>query len=133
MDNKSTIEIVTELDIVTARRLGRNKAREIGFDTVDQARITTVISELAKNIFLYAHIGKVVIEVLEYNGKKGIGVKAIDKGPGIKEVRKVLEDRYLAPDSVGAGLPAVKRLVDYFDIQSEVGMGTTVEIKKWLR
>ncbi|SOC18534.1 serine/threonine-protein kinase RsbT [Ureibacillus xyleni] len=133
MDCKSTVEIVTELDIVAARRLGRDKAKAIGFTTVDQARITAAISELAKNIFLYAHVGKIIIERLESNDKKGIGITAIDKGPGIIEVRKVLEDRYLSPDSVGAGLPAVKRLVDSIDIQSEVGLGTKIKIVKWLK
>ncbi|MCP1146265.1 anti-sigma regulatory factor [Lysinibacillus endophyticus] len=132
MDSKSTVEIITELDIVAARRLGRDKAREIGFNKVDQARITTAISELAKNIFLYAHVGKIVIEKIEVNEKTGIGITAIDRGPGIQEVRKVLEDRYRTPDSVGAGLPAVKRLVDSINIQSKIGLGTKIKVVKWL-
>ena len=132
MDSKSTVEIVTELDIVAARRLGRDKAKEIGFNTVDQARITTAISELARNIYLYAHVGKIVIEKLENNEKRGIEITAVDRGPGIQEVRKVLEDRYRTPENIGAGLPAVKRLVDSIDIQSKVGLGTKIKVIKWL-
>ena len=68
MGKKSTVKIVTEWDIVAARQLGRNKAKAIGFSAVDQARITTAISELARNIFLYAREGEITIERIEENG-----------------------------------------------------------------
>lgn len=125
------VEIVTELDIVTARKLGRDEAKEIGFNNVDQSRITTAIGELAKNILLYARVGKIVIEEIEEGGIKGIAITSIDKGQGISEVHKVLEDDY-SSSNTGAGLPAVKRLVDSIDIQSEMGKGTTVKVVKWL-
>ncbi|MDI7743935.1 anti-sigma regulatory factor [Lysinibacillus fusiformis] len=132
MREARTVEIVTELDIVTARKLGRDEAKEIGFNDVDQSRITTAIGELAKNILLYARVGKIVIEDIEGVSMKGIAVSSIDKGQGIAEVHKVLEDDYSSA-STGAGLPAVKRLVDSIDIQSEVGKGTTVKVVKWLK
>lgn len=132
MREAKTVEIVTELDIVTARKLGRDEAKEIGFNDVDQSRITTAIGELAKNILLYARVGKIVIEEIKEDDSKGIAISSIDKGQGIPEVHKVLEDDYSSATSTGAGLPAVKRLVDSIDIQSVVGKGTTVKVVKWL-
>ena len=132
MSGKSTIDIITEWDIVSARQIGRNVAREIGFGTVDQARITTVISELARNIYLYARAGEIVIERLEAGEKTGILITATDKGPGIDDVRKVMEDEYSTSGGLGAGLPGVRRLMDRIEIQSATGKGTTVKVEKWL-
>ncbi|MDN4495479.1 anti-sigma regulatory factor [Ureibacillus aquaedulcis] len=131
MRDARIIEIVTELDIVTARKLGRDEAKEIGFNDVDQSRITTAIGELANNILLYARAGKIVIEEIEENGSKGIAISSIDKGEGMKEIHRVLEDDYSSANT-GAGLLAVKRLVDSIDIQSKIGKGTTVKVVKWL-
>lgn len=132
MREKSTIEIITEWDIVAARQLGRNEAKAIGFDTVDQARITTAISELARNIYFYARSGEITIKKIEKEGKIGIVVIACDKGPGIDNVRNVMEDSYATSGGLGAGLPGVKRLMDTIDIQTEVGKGTIIRVEKWL-
>lgn len=133
MTSKSSVEIITEWDIVAARQLGRNEAKALGFGTVDQARITTAISELARNIYLYASIGVIEIERVEADTEKKIVVVAIDQGPGIKDVRKVMEDGYSTSGGLGAGLPGVKRLMDSLDIQSVIGEGTTIRAEKWLR
>lgn len=133
MSKKSSVEIVTEWDIVAVRQLGRNEAKEIGFGTVDQARITTAISELARNIYLYAKIGEIEIEQIERDGQKGISVVAKDQGPGIQDVRKVMEDGYSTSGGLGAGLPGVKRLMDTVKIDSIVGKGTIIRAEKWLR
>lgn len=132
MDIKATVEIVTEWDIVAVRQLGRNEAKAIGFDAVDQARITTAISELARNIYLYARDGEVTIERISKGGKVGIRIAAVDKGPGVNNLKKVMEDGYSTSGGLGAGLPGVKRLMDTMDIQSTVGKGTTVIIEKWI-
>lgn len=132
MIEKSTIDIITEWDIVAARQIGRNIAKEIGFGTVDQARITTAISELARNIYLYARAGEIVIAQIEEEEKKGISITATDKGPGIDDVRKVMEDGYSTSGGLGAGLPGVKRLMDHIEIQSLMGKGTIVKVEKWL-
>lgn len=132
MNGKSTVEIVTEWDIVAARQLGRNEAKQIGFGTVDQARITTAISELARNIYLYTKAGEITIERCEEDHKVGIRITAIDKGPGIENIRKVMEDGYSTSGSLGAGLPGVKRLMDDMEIQSVVGKGTMIKVEKWL-
>ncbi|MER2115845.1 anti-sigma regulatory factor [Solibacillus isronensis] len=133
MNTKSTVEIVTEWDIVAARQLGRNEAKAIGFGAVDQARITTAISELARNIYLYARAGEVTIERISNEEKVGLRIIAADKGPGISNLKKVMEDGYSTSGGLGAGLPGVKRLMDTMDIQSTVGNGTTIVIEKWVK
>lgn len=133
MDFQSCVNIKKEWDIVGARQLGRDIARKIGFGTVDQARIATAISELARNIYLYAGTGKICFETIEEMNHKGITILAIDSGPGIKELSLVMEDGYTTSGGLGAGLPGVKRLMDEFDIQSEEGKGTEIKVIKWLR
>lgn len=133
MDGKSTINIFTELDIVAARQQGREEAKDIGFNTVDQARIATVISELARNIYLYARAGSIIIERIESDGVQGIAITSIDKGPGIKNVQQVMEEGYSTSGGIGAGLPGVRRLMDTMEIQSEEDKGTTIRVTKLAR
>lgn len=133
MSIESSVDIITEWDIVAARQLGRNEAKEIGFGTVDQARITTAISELARNIYLYAGKGKITIERIMDGTMKGLIIIAADQGPGIPDLRKVMEDGYTTSGGLGAGMPGVKRLMDDFKVETEVGKGTTITATKWLR
>ncbi len=133
MGIQSCVKIINEWDIVAARQLGRNVAKELGFGTVDQARITTAISELARNIYLYAGQGQICIEKLYESGKAGLKVVAIDNGPGIKDIRQVMEDGYSTSGGLGAGLPGVKRLMDEFRINSTPGNGTEITATKWVR
>ncbi|MFC7684948.1 anti-sigma regulatory factor [Ureibacillus sp. GCM10028918] len=133
MDYQSSIKIVSESDIVKARQLGRNIAKKLGFGTVDQTRITTVISELARNIYLYAGTGEIHIELVSALGKQGLKVMAQDHGPGIQDIRRAIEDGYSTSGGLGAGLPGVKRLMDEFDLTTTIGKGTTVVVVKWLR
>jgi len=130
---KSSINIKYEWDIVEARQLGRDIARGLGFGTVDQARITTAISELARNIYLYAGQGKMCFEVIENVNQKGICLIALDEGPGIKDISLVMQDGFTTSGGLGTGLPGVKRLMDEFDVKSEVGKGTKIETIKWVR
>lgn len=133
MNLRSSVDIITEWDIVAARQLGRNEAKDVGFGTVDQARITTAISELARNIYLYAGKGKIEIRQITDSNLKGLLVIASDKGPGIVDVRKVMEDGYTTSGGLGAGLPGVKRLMDDFRIETVIGEGTTISASKLLR
>ncbi|MEK3955017.1 serine/threonine-protein kinase RsbT [Psychrobacillus psychrotolerans] len=133
MNLRSSVDIITEWDIVAARQLGRNEAKDVGFGTVDQARITTAISELARNIYLYAGKGKIEIRQITDGNLKGLLVIASDKGPGIADVRKVMEDGYTTSGGLGAGLPGVKRLMDDFKIETVLGEGTTISASKLLR
>ncbi|MFD1038361.1 anti-sigma regulatory factor [Virgibacillus byunsanensis] len=131
---QSCIKIQKEWDIVAARQLGREIAKSVGFGTVDQARIATAISEIARNIYLYAASGQVCFEEVVSNiGKKGICMIAIDSGPGIKDISLVMQDGYTTSGGLGAGLPGVKRLMDEFDIKSEEEKGTKIKAVKWLR
>jgi serine/threonine-protein kinase RsbT len=132
MESESCVKIKTELDIVAARQLGRNVAKELGFGIVDQARITTAISELARNIYLYAGQGEIEIERIDKFGKCGLKVIAADNGPGIQDIRRAMEDGFSTSRGLGAGLPGVKRLMDEFDIHSSIGEGTSIQVVKWL-
>lgn len=136
MTFQSCVKIINEWDIVAARQLGRKISKEIGFRTVDQARITTAISELARNIFLYAGRGEICIEKVNESGKQGMIIVAKDKGPGIVDIRKVMQDGYTTSGGLGAGLPGVKRLMDSFDIESSIegdSKGTVITTTKWVR
>ena len=135
MSLNSCVFIKKEWDIVGARQLGRDIAKEVGFGSVDQARIATAISELARNIYLYANNGegKVCFEVIDNIERKGVCMIATDTGPGIKNISQVMEDGYTTSGGLGAGLPGVKRLMDEFDIESEEGEGTEIRAIKWLR
>lgn len=133
MEYRSSVDIYTEWDIVAARQLGRNEAKRIGFGTVDQARITTAISELARNIYLYAGKGRIEIASVYKNQNEGISIIASDEGPGIADIRKVMDDGFTTSGGLGAGMPGVKRLMDEFTITTKEGVGTTVTAIKWIR
>lgn len=128
------IPVKTDLDIVSARVEGRNLAKELGFGTIDQARIATAISELARNIVLYAPEGKVTVRpVVSDNGERGIEVICEDNGPGIANVELVMQDGYSTSSGLGMGLPGTKRLMDEFDIETKLNVGTKVTVRKWLK
>ncbi|HET7626918.1 MAG TPA: anti-sigma regulatory factor [Bacillales bacterium] len=132
-ETRSCVEVRTEWDIVDARQLGRTVAKQLGFGNVDQARITTAISELSRNIYLYAPSGKVCVEQVSDKGKIGLKVTATDNGPGIPDIRKAMEDGFTTSGGLGAGLPGVKRLMDEFTIHSVEKQGTEIVAIKWLR
>ncbi|OIJ14581.1 ATP-binding protein [Anaerobacillus arseniciselenatis] len=131
--SQTCVEVRSEWSIVAARQAGRTIAKEVGFGSVDQARITTAISELARNIYLYAKVGEICIEKVVEANKVGVKVSASDNGPGIKDLRRVMEDGYTTSGGLGAGLPGVKRLMDEFLIDSKEGEGTKIHAVKWLR
>ncbi len=127
------VNIHSEQDIVDARQHGKRLSKKLKFSTINQIRITTAVSELARNIYLYAGKGKITFESLFKQQKSGIKIIASDQGPGIKEVRKVLEDGYSTSGGLGMGLPGVKRLMDEFIIDSHDGAGTTITAVKWVQ
>ncbi|WCK53691.1 anti-sigma regulatory factor [Aneurinibacillus sp. Ricciae_BoGa-3] len=131
VDNNPNITVYNEWDIVVARQTGRDLAKSLGFGEVDQARITTAISELARNIYLYAKKGEIELSSVYEDDKVGIRIMSRDEGPGIKDVVRALEDGYSTSGGLGAGLPGVKRLMDVFSIESAEGKGTTVNAIKW--
>jgi len=128
----TVIEIKEEADIVKARTTARQKARDMGFGLVDQTRISTGTSELARNIYVYAGKGEVHIEeTLEPH--HGIRITFIDQGPGIENVELALQDGWSSSSSLGKGLAGSKRLANRLDINSAPGQGTTVIYERWLQ
>ena len=127
------VPIDRELDIVTARQAGRELAAQSGFSLTDQTLIATAISEVARNIVVYAHRGEVVVSRVDEPGRTGIQVIARDQGPGIENVELALRDGYSTKQSLGLGLPGARRLMDDFSIDTQLGHGTTVTMKKWKR
>ncbi len=103
----------------------------MGFSSTDLTLIATAISELARNIVLYAKSGEIHLSSIEHGDKRGIAVVARDEGPGIPDIRRALQDGYSTSRSLGLGLPGVRRLMDEFEIVSEVNRGTRVTVKKW--
>jgi len=133
MKDKSTppIEIASTEGIVAVRQKVRELASKMGFGTVDQTRIATAVSELARNLHQFAGKGRVTISSLE-GDRKGIQIVCEDDGPGIADVELAMTDGYSTVKSLGLGLPGAKRLMDEFQIESEPGKGTKVTITKWL-
>lgn len=131
MASSKRIPVDNDLDIVSARMEGRNMAKELGFGVIDQARIATAISELARNIVLYTEGGEILIEIIEENDRSGIQVTSQDQGPGIADIELVMQDGYSTQRGLGMGLPGTRRLMDEFEIESELGVGTTVRVRKW--
>jgi serine/threonine-protein kinase RsbT len=131
LDHETTIEITSSGDILSARQKGRELARRVGFSSAEATLIATVISELARNIVLYAKRGEIIVRRAESAGRAGIVVVARDGGPGIPDVRQALCVGFSTSGGLGLGLPGAKRLMDEFEIMSEVGTGTTVTVKKW--
>ena len=131
MSQSKVAPIRSDLDIVIARTLARDTAKSLGFGAIDQARIATAVSELARNIFLYAGSGTVTVKGLDRNGRKGIEIVCDDQGPGIVNIDLVMQDGYSTSRGMGMGLPGAKRLMDEFDIRSREGEGTTITCRKW--
>ena len=128
------VSIGSDLDIVAARQRGRALAAELGFSTTDMVMIASSISELARNIVLYAKCGEIVVSgAFNELGKCGVVVVARDHGPGIEDLEKAMEMGYSTSGGLGLGLPGVRRLMDEFQILSVVGQGTVVTVKKWSR
>ncbi|MBI4609182.1 MAG: anti-sigma regulatory factor [Candidatus Rokubacteria bacterium] len=130
---KTIVPIRSDRDIVTAREQGRGVALLLGFSPTEVTLIATAISELARNIVLYAGTGEMVLGLVEESKKRGMVIVARDEGPGIADVRRAVVDGYSTSGGLGLGLPGVRRLMDEFDISSELGKGTTVTIRKWKR
>jgi serine/threonine-protein kinase RsbT len=133
MVTKTVVPINLEVDIVSARQQGRALAIEIGFSGGDLTLIATAISEIARNIVVYGKCGEILLSPIYDDARRGILVVARDQGPGIPDVAQAMQDGYSTGKSLGLGLPGAKRIMDDFEIVSEVGKGTTVTMRKWMR
>jgi len=127
------VAIAADVDVVTARQTGRDVAAEAGFSSGDQTVIAAAISEIARNILMYAKRGEIILGVVQNGDRQGVVVVARDQGPGIPDVARALQDGYSTSGGLGLGLPGARRLMDDFDLSSAVGRGTTVTMRKWRR
>ncbi len=127
-----TIEILTEHDIVQARQAARNAAGTLGFSIVDKTRIATAVSELARNVYSHGGGGRMEFEEIDEDGRTGLRCTFIDEGPGLPDIAEAVRDGFSTKDGLGQGLPGSKRLMDEFEIASEVGKGTRIEVVKWI-
>ena len=125
-----SIPIEQEGDVVTARTAGKEMARELGFSEVGYVKVATAISELARNILKYAGKGQVTVRRL-VGEREGIEAVAADQGAGIADVEAVLSPKYRSKSGMGVGLRGTRRLMDHFELTSQVGKGTTVKIRKY--
>jgi len=127
------VRISSDLDLVRAREQGRVLAGQLGFTQSDLTLVATAISELARNIVRYARRGEIVLRQAEDGGVPGIVIIARDEGPGIPDVNRAMEPGYSTAGGLGLGLPGVRRIMDKFEIVSEVNRGTVVTVTKWKR
>ena len=132
MNREARVRIQSSADIVTARQQGRSIAAEIGFSNSNLTIIATAISEIARNIVEYAKEGEAVISLINDGPRQGIQIVLSDEGPGIPDTSTVMRDGFSTGRGLGIGLPGARRLMDEFEIVSEVGRGTTVTMKKWI-
>jgi serine/threonine-protein kinase RsbT len=118
-------------DVVVVRRLARERLAALGFSVVDQTKMITAASELARNAVVHAGGGRVTFEELSRDGRQGLKLTFVDDGPGIADVDRALQDGYTTGGGLGLGLGGSRRLVNEFEIRSSPGKGTTVSIVRW--
>ena len=118
-------------DIVKARQLVRTVALESGLSLVDQTKLVTAASELARNTVVHGGGGRVRVECLNEGSRRGVRLTFEDQGPGIPDIELALKDGYSTGGGLGLGLSGARRLSNDFQIQSQVGKGTTVSITRW--
>jgi serine/threonine-protein kinase RsbT len=133
MEDDIQVSIGSDRDIVAARQKGRSLAIALEFSAGDATLIATAISELARNIVVYANKGEIRLKAINGGARPGIQITAHDDGPGIADVEQALRDGFSTSGSLGLGLPGVRRLVDEFQIESGRNRGTTVTVRKWKR
>jgi serine/threonine-protein kinase RsbT len=129
--SKDWMPVAREQDVVPFRNRVKENAVKIGMSLLNQTKLITAASELARNMLRFGKGGRVLIEVVSRGRDSGIRLTFEDQGPGIPDLEKAMQDGYSTGRSLGLGLPGAKRLVSEFEIRSEEGKGTTVRILKW--
>ena len=129
--NTETISVADSADIIAVRRAVRQQAININLSLVDQTKMVTAASELARNMLLYGGGGKVILEVVQAGARRGLRADFIDAGPGIPDLDLAMRDGFTTGNGLGLGLGGAKRLVNEFRIESAPGKGTCVTIARW--
>ncbi len=123
--------LITDEDVVRLRKLVRDEMVALKFTLIEQTKMITAASELARNVLRYGGGGRAELGQVARNGVRGVSVSFIDEGPGIADIELALTDGYTSGGGMGLGLSGAKRLADEFYLDSEPGKGTTVTITKW--
>jgi serine/threonine-protein kinase RsbT len=129
--SKETLHVVKEQDVILFRNRVKEYATKIGMSILNQTKLITAASELVRNMLKYGNGGVVLLEIVSKDRTTGVKLTFTDKGPGIADIKQAMQDGFSTGKSLGVGLPGAKRLVNEFDIKSEVGKGTTVTIIRW--
>lgn len=125
------LQLRAENDVVVVRQAVRTWAVQQGFTLVDQTKMVTAASEIARNTVVYGRGGTVRLEALEEGARKGLRLTFEDQGPGIPDLQLALSDGYSTGTGLGMGLGGAKRLVNHFEIDSRPGQGTRVTLTRW--
>ncbi len=126
------VEIRHENDIVVARNHAKAIGESVGFSKADQVKIATAVSELSRNIVRYAGSGEIRISTMDAVGTRAIRIVASDRGPGIRDLDKIMAGQYRSKTGLGLGLLGCKRLMDEFGVETKPGQGTKITIRKFL-
>lgn len=130
---EACVLVASDTEIVSARRQGRTLAEQMGFSASEATLVATAISELARNIVRYAGSGEILLGKINGKDRSGITIIARDRGPGIADVQLAAREGFSTSGGMGLGLPGVRRIMDEFEIHSQLGSGTTVTTIKWKR
>jgi len=125
------LKLVSSEDVVLVRQAVRQRAADLGFSLVNQTKLVTAASELARNAVLHGGGGYARIETVSRNGRSGIRVTFEDRGPGIADIEQAMKDGFTTGGGLGLGLGGAKRLSDEFEIESRVGEGTRICVVRW--
>jgi serine/threonine-protein kinase RsbT len=130
-ERHETLNIRSSADVVSVRQAARSLAERVGFSLVDQTKLVTAASELARNTIDYGGGGQVRLELVENGVRRGVRLTFEDQGPGIPDVQLALKDGYTSGGGLGLGLGGARRLVNDFAIESSPGAGTRIMIARW--
>jgi serine/threonine-protein kinase RsbT len=130
-EKQDRLPIRTSEDVVLVRQQVRNRSQEIGLSLVDQTKVVTAASELARNTLVHGGGGWAELSIVERNGRRGVRLVFEDQGPGIADVDKALQDGFTTGSGLGLGLGGARRLSNEFEIESRPGQGTRVMIIRW--
>lgn len=131
IEKSETLPLRSDEHVVLVRQTVRQRAIELGFRLVDQTKIVTAASEIARNTIIYGGGGDCTIATLSNEVRRGLKLVFEDKGPGIADIEQAMKDGFTTGGGLGLGLSGTKRLVSEFEIQSKAGEGTRVSLVKW--
>lgn len=131
VEKSDTMSVTTSEDVVRVRQRVRAQAVALGFSLVDQTKIVTAASEIARNTVLHGGGGTMIMDTVRQSGRVGLRLAFSDKGPGIPDLERAMTDGFTTSGGLGLGLSGSKRLSNEFDVKSAVGEGTTVTLIRW--